>query len=879
MTKAPIFVLPMNPRLSLLGLFLFTPAPLSAQTVFWEPKNGGQILFYCDPEELTGAHRAPNNVNWSQGQVVSPNPCFNDPPIPRATQLSNWTTPGPPSSPTVDVGLLGGGTTELDIDVDVATLTLGLANTLHIRGGQEIHVHAGLIENDGIISIDDRTAFLAQLFINNDTLLAGSGVVRFDSNDDNQIVSVDPAYVLTIGPEQTLLAPAIAKASDRSSRIIASILNNGRITADEGGVQLDTHPKANRSVIEAINGGTIRFHNVSVDNAGGSIQAAAGAQVNLDNATISGGALEGDGVFNVTSNEDATFVGPLTIGPDATVFVNTADNLRISGAITNHGIIRLADAGSFSIALNLIADASLLGTGELLFDSDDDNHITAADPAFTLTVGGQQELRATAVADLGNSRIIARVVNNGTITADGGGLEIQTEPKVNNARMQAINGGTMRFLNVEIDNTAGDIRAEAGSFVRLDGAVVNGGLLSGIGDFQIIDNGPVTFNGPLRVAQGATVTVSTNDLLVLTGAITNNGTLAASDFTSGVARIRASGTVNLDGVGELLFLGDDDCIVDGADAASTLIVGPNQTVTTAPESRADEGRSLLSANTVNNGVVEAHIGGLQLDIGTKTNNGTFRASAGGLLRFDNAGTLLTNFNASTGELSGGRWEAIGAGSTLQLEDITVTCLGAGTEVLISGTGASIPALEELTAIKGSLTLHNGARLALGQSVAISGNIEIGLPDGGAGFDATGLTIDGDVDFTGATIDLSDLGAVDGAYRLASWTGSATGTPTLRHVSDSFAVELTVETEGRELVVDVRQAPQVESFVFDRTTGVVTISYRSVMGEVFAVRGGGTPDAEDVLPDTAEGDGSVMEYRHMPLGNPPQYFYRVLRFPR
>ena len=71
-------------------------------------------------------------------------------------------------------------------------------------------------------------------------------------------------------------------------------------------------------------------------------------------------------------------------------------------------------------------------------------------------------------------------------------------------------------------------------------------------------------------------------------------------------------------------------------------------------------------------------------------------------------------------------------------------------------------------------------------------------------------------------------------------------------------------------------PVILGVAYDPATNTATITYQSVSGEVFGVKG--APDLKDFidLPDTALGDGSVMQYTHTPPVGANRYFYQMVR---
>ncbi len=140
--------------------------------------------------------------------------------------------------------------------------------------------------NHGLIELDDRDARVADLVIDGDSTLEGRGKVRFNSIDDNRIISNHPNDVLTIGAQQELVTSSEAVAGASASRIVAAVDNRGTISADGGGLRLDTNPKINNGLMRAINGGPLEVNGTEVANATGVILAGGASVVRLVNPTI-----------------------------------------------------------------------------------------------------------------------------------------------------------------------------------------------------------------------------------------------------------------------------------------------------------------------------------------------------------------------------------------------------------------------------------------------------------------------------------------------------------------------------------------------------------------------------------------------------------------
>ena len=675
-------------KLKTLSLLALSISQSWSQNFFWDDKSNGQTFFSCPSIEST----ANNNNRWSQSRVISEIPCPGESVSTRIAQLSNWNVAQAPDSPTASVTLSGSSPlTELRSDVSVSTLTIANTNELEIGRSGNLGVFGGLIQNDGVINLNmfgGRPEEIATLELNANTSLTGNGTILF-SDGSNQIISPDPSHTLNIGSDQLVTT---SPSSSFFSRLVASFVNNGTITADEGSLQIEAHPKTNNNLIQAVRGGAIRFESVTVENTDGIIRADQNSIIDLRNTTINGGLLDGAGQFNATRNGEVTFNGPLTLGSETTMLVNFGDNLFLSGTLTNEGLIRLFSGFSGS-NLEIIGDSALLGEGEILFENGGPSLITSSVPSDVLTIGPDQLVTASPSSAF-VSRLVASFVNNGTITADEGGLQIDTNPKTNNNLIQAVDGGAIRFESVTVENTDGIIRADQNSIIDLRNTTINGGLLDGAGQFNATRNGEVTFNGPLTLGSETTMLVNFGDNLFLSGTLTNEGLIRLFSGFSG-SNLEIIGDSALLGEGELLFENGGPSLITSSAPSDVLTIGPDQLVTASPSSGFP---SRLVASFVNNGIITADEGGLQIDTNPKTNNNLIQAVGGGVIRFDSVtventngiirvdpGSTLELLNAT---IDGGVLEGGGRITLNNNEDSTFNgplTIGSETHVLLNGS--------------------------------------------------------------------------------------------------------------------------------------------------------------------------------------------------
>jgi hypothetical protein len=769
----------------------------SGQTHVWEDKSNGQLILTCG----TNLYYAPNNHKWNQDQRIGNQPitCGGAPGF--EWEPSNWSVPGYPNSPTASVLISSIPPVELNIGVEIGSLQITAGNELQMFTGSVLNVHNS-ISNDGLIRLNDLTGGDTILRINGNVDLTGNGQILFDSLDDNTIDSADSSYVLTIGSNQTLLADSDTLINQ--SHINTRFVNNGTITADEGWLQVKNHPATNNNLIRAANGGTLRLLGTILENQAGTLTADAESTVTLGGTTIIGGTLNGTGAFELETS-DAIFDGTTSpVTNDGTINIDSYDKLTIKGTFNNNGAIVLNDASGDVAAFEISGDVILNGSGLLRFKSNDDNWITAVNPTDVLTIGPDQELitSAAAVAGYSASRITASIVNDGIITADQGGLQIDSHPKINNSLIQSVNGGLIRFSDVTITNdegggdpTIGTITAGAGSTVRFNATTIVGGTLNGAGNYTL-EGRDTVFDGTIvPPVFDSSITLDGNNSLTLRGTVLNEGTIHLDD-RGWASPLVIDGDVTLNGSGRVRFESNDDNVIESGNPIDILTIGANQTLTTSDVTL--NGQSIIYTALNNQVVVEARVGGLTLSTNPKTNNGVFRAVNGGTFQILAPDSILTNYKPLTGTLSGGRWEVISndMDTTMSLAgDPRIEEIGTGTTVLLSGSQSMFPGIESLATLNGTLPLHNKQVFTANGNLDVNGHLEFGLTNGAIdGWNATMLHVT-DIDLSGATIDIVDLGLKPSTYRVIQYEGTRSGTPVLGRVPAGFNFALDTSNPG------------------------------------------------------------------------------------
>jgi len=498
------------------------------------------------------------------------------------------------------------------------------------------------------------------------------------------------------------------------------LVNDGLIDATgSNALILDTEGDTviNNSTLEASGAGGLHIISTTVNNINGVIDAA-GGNVDLQSATISGGALEASngGTFHAVNNAstlDGTGGNTITIASAATVQVDDNQHLLLQGAIDNAGTIALASGGNNGTYLEINANgglgATLSGGGLVTMSDSAANIIQGRDGGNAGTdlltnlnnsIEGAGRIGDNGLGLVNDGLIDATGVNNALI------IDFQNSSIVNAGTLEATAVGGLLIRSTTINNVGGAIKA-AGGNVDLQSATISGGTLeaSNGGIFHAVNNASTldgTGGHTITIAGTATVQVDDNQHLLLQGAIDNAGTIAlASGGNNGTyLETNAAGGVGatLSG-GGLITMTDSAANViqgrDGGSAGTDLLTNLDNSI---------EGAGTIGGNglaLVNDGVIDA----------TGVNNaliidfqGSSILNAGTLEATGVAGLLIRNTTVNN---VGGVIET--AGGDVDLQSITIS---SGTlTTFASGTSAIV--------VTGSSTINGGAAL-YGANVTING---------------------------------------------------------------------------------------------------------------------------------------------------------------
>ncbi len=337
------------------------------------------------------------------------------------------------------------------------------------------------------------------------------------------------------------------------------------------------------------------------------------------------------GPYTVTlSGLSPTLSGLELQNTDPTINVAGGATITMDGNVDNNGLIRLNHTGSSLDGL-LTFDANLMldGTGMIeMVRPGGDSRITTT-PGFSVTQGANHTI-------IGRGSIDASLINNGTVSASTGTLELQVEDKMNNSVMEALLNSTLQVEDITLSQSApGVLIARDGGTVDLIGTnqIITGSLMSeGSGKVRR-RVGTSTIEG---VRNEGNLDVEGGGYLSLTGnGMTNNGVIVLNNNGSSLdAHIECATSCALNGTGTLIMNRPN-----GDSQVSTL---PGQILTHAAD-HTIEGRGQIPANLINNGLITANLSTSTLTLlqEDKVNNALMSAT-------NNAALELTGFTLTQG---------------------------------------------------------------------------------------------------------------------------------------------------------------------------------------------------------------------------------------
>ena len=363
--------------------------------------------------------------------------------------------------------------------------------------------------------------------LRNTPLLDGSGqfVIRPGASRGIWAASDSPARILTVGPEQEITS--VAGDGTGEADMLVTTVNNGTISANEGALRIRARELTNAALLRAINGATLTLVGTILVNAEGRLLAGNGGRFVLtSSAILDGGTVNGTG--SLTWGASSVLRGGVHLGADIVTTVAGIGNT--STQVTNDGTIFIGDEGTTTSGIRLLASTMLDGSGQVVIRGGGTRGFYTASnsSAHVLTVGFNQEIITAPGTVAGDAYLFATTINNGRVTADRGGLEIQGRQFTNNGAVSTLSGGTVAFTN-------------AGSFLTNYNSTTD--TLSG-GLWEAVTDGvPATLN----LQNAPIVAIASNTAVRLSGAAASIPQLSGLRTISGTLSLENGKTLSTTG--------------------------------------------------------------------------------------------------------------------------------------------------------------------------------------------------------------------------------------------------------------------------------------------------------------------------------------------
>ena len=473
---------------------------------------------------------------------------------------------------TIDIGTAGTGPTLLLDDGTVISngnLTVGTLGVLNVEQGPatlsegtpDATLDGAAVANGGNIDIGTAGSGAP-------TLLLDDGTVISNGN-----LTIGTLGVLDVEQGPATLGPGVPDATLDG----VAVANGGTIeigTAGSGDPTLlfDDGTTVSNGALTVGSLGTLEIgtrgatlNNVSVINEN-VIEILAGSILTLDSGTTVanfGATMKVDGTATLALN--GAIIGGGTINDYSTVLSSiVAATIDVTGASTISGVILNNGGVTVSGVTLTLDDDAVNGT---TFTDTASGSIIQIDGGTTLNLNGATfgggtindystilgSIVGATIDVIGASTISGAVLNNGEVTVGGVTLTLDND---------TVNGTTFT------DAASGSIiQIDGGTTLTLNGAIIDGGNLSGSGTIATV-GGVDTFDN-VAIASVTTVNVTDNTVLDLIGTIANSGTIALNS-SGDTTQLEISGNVLLDGSGQVTLTDNTHNAIVSDGSAATL---------------------------------------------------------------------------------------------------------------------------------------------------------------------------------------------------------------------------------------------------------------------------------------------------------------------
>lgn len=496
---------------------------------------------------------------------------------------------------TVDAGYTVYGVSILNPS---ATILIADARALSISGG------ANAFSNQGTLVVNTGGGNGTVLTFNSSTTATGSGSIRLSASGN-----LDTAYINTIGA--AVLTNSLGHTIRGTGRIYGTLLNEGLVSADQPGttLQLLSAAKTNNRDITAVGTSNLSISGITLTQGASGRLLASDGTVTLNGATIVGGSLQssGSGIVRVSAS-NATLVGVTNAGQ---MLVEDARGLGVNDGLINTGAITVNTQGGNGTLIQFNNSGPLSGAGNILLNASGN-----LDTAYINTAGAAVITHAAGHTIHGAGNIYASITNNGLISADqpGRNLQLLSAPKTNASVISAVNDGTLILAGFTLTQTTGGLIRNDSSTVNFGGCTLTGGAIQTLGDgiTQIVGGNAtftsVTNQGPLHINDGR--------LIGLNNGLTNQGVVHVNPQAGGngtYLQFNNNGTLSGNGDIALNASSNLDTATINTVGAAVATNGPEQII---------RGTGNISGTLVNDGEIRADLAtkALRLNGSPKTNS-------------------------------------------------------------------------------------------------------------------------------------------------------------------------------------------------------------------------------------------------------------------
>jgi len=530
------------------------------------------------------------------------------------------------------------GTVNMPAAVAITQLTLGPASTVVVANGIDPVFSGPTFTNDGLYRLSSGGSF-TQFQLNSPVVtFSGSGTFSGTNTQANQILSVGVVRRLVneashtingsmnVGGTNTLLTNNGLIDATLSSGITLQLLDTGDFSTGN----------FNTGTLRASSGSTLTILNSALDNTGGQILADGGT-VALSGAVILNGLFQdlNSGVLRITGI--STLVDPTL--DDSLFRVNNGVDSLLLGTLENEGVF-LLDSGGSSTQLQLNSPiVTFSGSGVVTGTNTQANLIISVSAVRRLVNEASHTINGA--MNVGGTNTL--LTNNGLIDAtlsSGITLQLFGTDNFNTGTLRASAGSTLTILSSSLDNTGGEILADAGT-VFISGSTIVNGLFRDANGGTLRISGPSVLTDP--TIDAATLRVNNDVDPVLQGTLQNDGVLSVESGGSFTQILLNTPIVTLSGSGTAIGSNTQVNLFTSVTAVRRLINGPDHTISGS--------FNIGSNNTelTNQGrIVSNTSAGLTIDVNSDfKNEGVLEVSGAGAMTiapgpFVNTGTVTIN---------------------------------------------------------------------------------------------------------------------------------------------------------------------------------------------------------------------------------------------